>query len=128
MDGRSRSLLLVLGAVVVLAVPITAVAKDLRTVVCGRDGCRVSATPLAGVATTGRAPAPPTGRFFTLRLSFPPGARSGYVLIYERKRQLVRAGDANARSFLGRGWHLLAADVRPHYASAVRGRVARSRP
>ena len=120
-----------LGAIALTAAllaPSVAVAKDLRTTVCGQDGCRVAVTPLAGVATTGHAPLPRRGRFFTLRLSFGSRDIPGFTLIYERRAQLVRAGDRNARTFLGTGWHRLDVSLRRHYAAAVRGRVARPAP
>ena len=126
--GSARTWRLVVSlSLVALIAPATSTAKELRTTVCGSDGCRVTASPLAGVSTTGRAAAPRSGRFFTLRLEF-PRATAGFALVYERRRHLVRAKDAAARAFLGTGWHVLERSLRPHYDAAVRGVPARTRP
>jgi len=49
------------------------------------------------------------------------GRPAGWKVVYEAKRQIVRALDGRARSFMGARWARLTPDVRPHYAEAVRG-------
>jgi hypothetical protein len=45
----------------------------------------------------------------------------GWKIVYEAQRQIVRALDSRARSFLGRGWARLSPGLRAQYVDAVRG-------
>ncbi len=110
--------LLVLAAAALVAAG-AASAKVIRVTTCGADHCRVSVNGISGVATLpDRVAAPAGGRFYTVTL------RAGdqrWAVVYEARRQLVRALDGHARSFLGTRWLWLAPDVRPAYARAVDG-------
>jgi hypothetical protein len=93
--------------------------KEGRTTVCGRSECRTVTNGISGVATLpARLPAPREGRFYTVAVQL---GSSGWKVVYEQRREIVRAADSRARPFLGRGWARLTADLRPHYAKAVRG-------
>jgi hypothetical protein len=123
----SRMALVVLVATLVVAA--SAQAKEVTSVTCGIDRCRLE-RGISGIATLpGVVAAPARGRFSTVAVG--QGDRR-FTVAYESSRQLVRALDAHARSFLGRGWLQLTVDVRPHYRRAVRGlaplRTAPSRP
>jgi hypothetical protein len=96
-----------------------AMSKEIRSTTCGRNDCRTVTNAISGVATLpGRVPAPHAGRFYTVSLHL---GSSGWKVVYEERRQIVRAADSRARSFLGREWARLTAELRPHYANAVRG-------
>ena len=107
-----------------LASASVAMSKGVgTTTTCGRDRCRTITNAITGIATLpGRVSAPRGGRFYTVSLRIRVNGRpGGWKLVYEAKRQIVRAIDAHARSFMGSRWARLTRDVRPHYAKAVRG-------
>jgi hypothetical protein len=95
----------------------------VTTTTCGRDRCRTVTNVISGIAVLpGRVPAPRSGRFYTVSLRTEINGRpAGWKIVYEAKRQIVRAVDARARSFMGTRWGRLTRDVRPHYAEAIRG-------
>jgi hypothetical protein len=97
----------------------------VTTTTCGRDRCRTVTNGVSGIAVLrGRVPAPRSGRFYTLSLRTNINGRpDGWKIVYEARRQIVRAMDARARSFMGRRWARLTRDVRPYYSKAVRGLV-----
>lgn len=116
---RYRALIGGLIAIAALMVVDAAISKEIRTTTCGRTQCRTVTNGISGVATLpGRVSAPREGRFYTVSLRL---QSSGWKVIYEDRRQIVRAADSRARSFLGRGWARLTADMRPQYRNAVRG-------
>jgi hypothetical protein len=90
---------------------------------CGRDRCRTVANGISGIAVLpGRVSAPRSGRFYTVLLRTDINGRpAGWRIVYEAKRQIVRAVDGRARSFMGTRWARLTRDVRPHYSKAIRG-------
>lgn len=97
--------------------------EGVTTTTCGRDRCRTVTNGISGIAIlAGRVSAPRYGRFYTisLRTEF-NGRPDGWKIVYEAKRQIVRAVDAGARSFMGTRWARLARDVRPHYSKTIRG-------
>jgi len=101
-----------------------ALAKGgVTTTTCGKDRCRTVTNGIAGIAVlAGRVSAPRSGSFYTISLREELNGRPvGWTILYEAKRQIVRGVDARAISFLGTGWAKLTRDVRPHYASAIRG-------
>jgi hypothetical protein len=94
----------------------------ITTTTCGRDRCRTVTNGISGIGTLpGRVSAPRSGRFFTISLRMETNGRPAVEVVYEAKRQIVRALDARARSFMGTRWARLTRDVRPHYAKSVRG-------
>jgi hypothetical protein len=95
----------------------------VTTTTCGRDRCRTATNVIAGIATLpGRVSAPRSGRFYTISLRTELNGRPyGWKVVYEAKRQIVRAVDARARAFMGTRWARLTRDVQPHYSKAVRG-------
>lgn len=106
-------------AILALTFVAAAGSKDIRTTTCGRNQCRTVTNGISGVATLPRrVEVPRAGRFYTVELRLGP---SGWKLVYEDRRQLVRACDSRARSFLGRRWARLTEEMRPHYADAVHG-------
>jgi hypothetical protein len=114
-----RPAVVVLVAVTALTVLDSAVAKEISTTTCGRNECRTVTNGISGVATLwGRIPAPRGGRFYTVSLRVESG---GWKIVYEAQRQIVRALDSRARSFLGRGWARLSPGLRAQYVDAVRG-------
>jgi hypothetical protein len=125
-----RVRILVVLAVSGLALPGVAAAKELSVTVCGAQRCRTTANTISGIATVAPAvPAPRTGRFYTIALrTGPAGGRPEWRVAYDARRGIVRALDPGSRSFLRRGWWRLAADVRPHFARAVRGLEPMRRP
>jgi hypothetical protein len=105
-------------AILALTFVAAAGSKDLRTTTCGRNQCRTVTNGISGVATLpGRVAAPRAGRFYTIELRVPS---SGWKVVYEDRRHLVRACDSRARSFLGSRWVRLTEEMRPQYANAVR--------
>jgi hypothetical protein len=101
-----------------IAVPV-AISKELRTTVCGRNECRTVTNGISGIATLpGPVPAPRDGRFYTVLLRL---NSDGWKVVYEQRRQIVRAADARARSFLGPRWARLTAELRNRFDLAVRG-------
>ena len=112
--------------VVIAALTSASFAESMggvTTTTCGRDRCRSVTNGIVGIATLpGRVSAPGHGRFFTVSLrTHINGRPAGWKIVYEAKRQVVRAVDARARSFMGTRWARLTRDVRPHYAKAIRG-------
>ena len=112
--------------VVIAALTSAGVAASkggVTTTTCGRDRCRTVTNGIAGIGTLpDRVLAPRSGRFFTISLRIETDGRpDGWKVVYEAKRQIVRALDGRARSFMGTRWEGLTRDVRPHYAKAVRG-------
>jgi hypothetical protein len=112
--------------VVMAALTLVGVAASkggITTTTCGRDRCRTVTNAISGIGTLpGRVSAPRSGRFFTISLRMETNGRpAGWKVVYEAKRQIVRALDGRARSFMGTRWARLTRDVRPHYAEAVRG-------
>jgi hypothetical protein len=106
-------------AVLALSFVDVAICKEFRTTACGRDRCRTVANGIARIATLpGRVPAPRAGRFYTVSLR---PKTIGWTVVYEERRQIVRAADRGAASFLGRGWARLTVDTRVQFARAVRG-------
>lgn len=96
-----------------------AISKELRTTTCGRDQCRTVANGISRIATLpGSVPAPRAGRFYTVSLR---PRTIGWTVVYEARRQIVRAADHGAASFLGREWARLTMDGRVQFARAVRG-------
>ena len=121
---RHRSWIVCFVAIAALTSASFAVAKGgVTTTTCGRDRCRTVTNGIVGIATLpGRVAAPGSGRFFTVSLRTKINGRpTGWKIVYEAKRQIVRAVDARARSFMGSRWVRLTRDVRPHYAKAVHG-------
>jgi hypothetical protein len=117
--SRYRLLIGSLIAIAALAPADTASSKEIRTTTCGRNQCRTVTTGISGIATLpGRVAPPRSGRFYTVSLHLESG---GWKVVFERRRQIVRAVDVRARSFLGRGWLRLTAEVRPEFTRAVRG-------
>ena len=125
-----RALILGLLAVSGLALSAPAAAKEISVTVCGSQRCRTTANTVSAIATVGPAvPAPRTGRFYTIALRIGgDGGRATWKVTYDAGRGIVRAADPGARSFLRRGWWLLATDVRPHFTRAVRGLEPMRRP
>jgi hypothetical protein len=106
-------------AILALTFVAAAGSKDLRTTTCGRNQCRTVTNGISGVATLpGPVEVPRAGRFYTIELRVPS---SGWKVLYEDRRHLVRACDSRARSFLGSRWVRLTGEMRPQYANAVRG-------
>jgi hypothetical protein len=95
----------------------------VTTTTCGRDRCRTVTNGISGIAVlSGRVPAPRSGRFYTVSLRTEINGRpAGWKIVYEANRQIVRAVDRRARSFMGTRWARLTRDVRPHCSEAVRG-------
>jgi len=119
-----RALIVCFVVVVALTSASAALSKgEVTTTTCGRDRCRTVTNGIAGIATLpGRVSAPRSGRFYTVSLRTEINGRpAGWKIVYEAKRQIVRAVDARARSFMGTRWARLARDVRPHYSKAIRG-------
>ena len=117
-------------SVVCLAVVAALMSADVAlakggvtTTTCGEGQCRTVTDGIAGIAVlAGRVSAPRSGSFYTISLREElNGSPVGWTILYEAKRQIVRGVDARAISFLGTGWAKLTRDVRPHYASAIRG-------
>lgn len=74
------------------------------------------------VATVpGAVATPRSGRYYTISLRVGSSAGGGWKVVYEADRQLVRAGDARARSFLGSRWLRLHRRLWSAYSAAVRG-------
>jgi hypothetical protein len=112
--------------VVIAALTYVCVAASkggITTTTCGRDRCRTVTNGISGIGTLpGRVSAPRSGRFFTISLRMETNGRpDGWKVVYEARRQIVRALDGRARSFMGTRWARLTRDVRPHYTKAVRG-------
>jgi hypothetical protein len=106
-------------AVLALSFVDAAISKEIRTTTCGRDRCRTVANAISRIATLpGRVPAPRAGRFYTVSLR---PKSIGWKVVYEERRQIVRAADRSAASFLGRGWARLTVDTRVQFAGAVVG-------
>jgi hypothetical protein len=121
---RYRAWLACFAVIAGLTSASVALSKEgVTTTTCGRDRCRTVTNGISGIATLpGRVPAPRFGRFYTISLRTEINGRpAGWKIVYEAKRQIVRAVDARARSFMGTRWARLTRDVRPHYAKAVRG-------
>jgi hypothetical protein len=121
-----RHLAWIVCVVVIAALTSAGVAVSkggFTTTTCGRDRCRTVTNGISGIGTLpGRVSAPRSGRFFTISLRMETNGRpAGWKVVYEAKRQIVRALDWRARSFMGTRWARLTRDVRPHYAKAVRG-------
>lgn len=117
--SRYRALIASLIAISALMFVDAAIPKGVETTVCGRNQCRTVTNGLSGVATLpGRVSAPRTGRFYTVSLHL---KSSGWKVVYEQRRGIVRAADSRARTFLGSRWARLAENMRPQYANAVRG-------
>jgi hypothetical protein len=115
---RYRALIGGLIAISALMVVDAAISKEIKTTTCGRNQCRTVTNGISGVATLpGRVSTPREGRFYTVSLRL---QSSGWKLVYEDRRQIVRAADSRARSFLGQGWARLTVDMRPQYRNAVR--------
>ena len=118
---------IVVAAVVVVAAftyASVALSKEgVTTTTCGRDRCRTVTKGISGIATLpGRVSASRYGRFYTVSLRTELNGRpEGCKIVYEARRQIVRALDARARSFMGTRWARLTRDVRPHYSEAIRG-------
>jgi hypothetical protein len=116
---RYRPAIAALVAVIALTVVDSGVSKEISTTTCGRNECRTVTNGISGVATLpGRIRAPRGGRFYTVSLRVKSG---GWKIVYDEQRQIVRALDSRARSFLGRGWARLSPDLRRQYGDAVRG-------
>jgi hypothetical protein len=92
-----------------------ALSKEGVTTTCGRDRCRTVTNGFSGIAILpGRVSAPRCGRFYTVSLQTEVNGRpDGWTIVYEAKRQIVRALDAGARSFMGTRWARLARDCCP---------------
>ena len=121
---RLPALVVCLAAVAALMCPDGALAKGgVTTTTCGKDRCRTVTDGIVGIAVlAGRVSAPRSGSFYVISLRAElNGGPVGWTILYEAKRQIVRGVDARAVSFLGTGWAKLTRDVRPHYASAIRG-------
>jgi hypothetical protein len=121
---RHRGWIVCFVVIAALASAGVAVSKGgVTATTCGRDRCRTVTNGIAGIATLpGRVQAPRSGRFFTVSLRIETdGKPIGWKVVYEAKRQIVRAVDGRARSFMGTRWARLTRDVRRHYAKAVRG-------
>ena len=116
---RTRALIGCVIACVALAHADAAISKEIRTTTCGSNHCRTVTGGISGIATLpGRVAAPRTGRFYTVSSSL---ESAGWKVVYEQRRQIVRAADLRASSFLGRGWLRLTAELRPQFTRAVRG-------
>lgn len=124
--GRS----IVLLTVVALVMPDAAASKEIVTTACGRERCRTVVGGVSGIAVLpARVQAPSRGRFYTVRVRITADGKTvRWRLVYEARRQLVRAGNDATRSFLGSRWRLLAPDVRRAYSLAVRGLEPMSTP
>jgi hypothetical protein len=112
--------------VVVAALTSAGVALSkggITTTTCGRDRCRTVMNGISGIAVLpGRVPAPRSGRYYTVSLRTEINGRpDGWKIVYEARRQIVRAVDRRARSFMGTRWARLTREVRPHFAKAIRG-------
>jgi hypothetical protein len=120
---RFRAWTVCFAAVAALPSAGVAVSKGVTTTTCGRDRCRTVTDGISGIAIlTGRVSAPRLGRFYTVSLRTELNGRpAGWKIVYEARRQIVRAVDARARSFMGTRWARLTRDVRPHYSKAIRG-------
>jgi len=107
-----------------LAAP-AAVAKEIRTTVCGADGCTPARPALSGVATArGDVGVPKPGRYFVIRIG---SGGFAICLLHERSRGLVRALDDGTAATLGRGWRphgRAAGALRPCHGRACRVLVA----
>jgi len=122
--SRQRPWIVCIVVIAALTSVGAAVSKGgVTTTTCGRDRCRTVTNGISGIGTLpGRVSAPRSGRFFTISLRMETNGRpAGWKVVYEAKRQIVRALDGHARSFMGTRWARLMRDVRPHYARAVRG-------
>ena len=120
---RRRAWIVCFVVVAALTSAGVALSKGVTSTTCGRDRCRTVTDGISGIATlAGRVAAPRSGRFYTVSLREELNGRHiGWKVVYEARRQIVRAVDARARSFLGTRWARLTRDVRPHYSKAVRG-------
>jgi hypothetical protein len=120
---RHRAWIVCFMVVAALTAASVALSKGVTTTTCGRDRCRTVTDGISGIATlSGRVSAPRSGRFYTVSLRTQLNGRpAGWKIVYEARRQIIRAVDARARSFLGTRWARLARDVRPHYRKAIRG-------
>ena len=121
---RHRAWIVCLVVVAAFTYASVALSKEgVTTTTCGRDRCRTVTNGISGIATLpGRVSAPRYGRFYTVSLRTEINGRpEGWKIVYEAKRQIVRALDARARSFMGTRWARLTRDVRPHYSEAIRG-------
>ena len=121
--ARRRLLVALAVGAVALAGADAAWSKPTVSTTCGGERCRTVTDGVSGIAVLPGRVAPPTdGRFYTIafQLSVNGDSTEGTV-IYEAKRQIVRAADKHARATLGDRWTRLAPDVRPAYASAVKG-------
>ena len=111
-----RTLVATLAAAVALAGGAS--AKEVVSTACGESRCRTVTNGVSGIATLpGAVASPRDGRFYTVKVH----GHHGWKVAYEDRRGLVRAADLRSCSFLGRRWSRLTGDVRPHFASAVRG-------
>jgi len=121
---RHRAFVVCIAVIAAFTCAGVALSKEgVTTTTCGRDRCRTVTNGISGIATLGgRVPAPRRGSFYTISLRTEINGRpDGWTVVYEAKRQIVRALDAGARSFMGTRWARLARDVRPHYSKAIRG-------
>ena len=121
---RHRAWIVCLIVVAAFTYASVALSKgEVTTTTCGRDRCRTATNVIAGVATLpGRVSAPLSGRFYTVSLRTEINGRpDGWKIVYEAKRQIVRALDVRARSFMGTRWARLTRHMRPHYSKAIRG-------
>lgn len=122
MCSRRPSLVLLV-ALAALVAPGPAAAKEIVTTACGRDRCRTVVGGVSGVAVLPiRSRASSRGRYYTVSVRIDAdGIVTRWMLVYEARRHLVRAGNAATRSFLGSRWRVLAPDVRRAYSLAVTG-------
>ena len=121
---RHRAWIACLVVVAAFTYASVALSKEgITTTTCGRDRCRTVTNGISGIAIlAGGVSAPRHGRFYTVSLRAKINGRpDGWTIVYEARRQIVRALDAGARSFMGTRWARLARDVRPHYSKAIRG-------
>lgn len=121
---RHRARIVCFVVVAALASVGVALSKGgVTTTTCGRDRCRTVTNGISGIAVLpGRVSAPRSGCFYTVSLRTEINGRpAGWKIVYEADRQIVRAVDRRARSFMGTSWARLTRDVRPHYSKAIRG-------
>lgn len=99
-----------------------AFAKGVSTTVCGSDRCRTVNGPLEVATVPGPVAAPRSGRYYTISMRVDAKGRDlGWKVLYEAKRQIIRAADVRARAFLGWRWVRLVRELRAPYANAIRG-------
>jgi hypothetical protein len=95
---RFRAWIVCLVVVAALTSAGVALSKGVTTTTCGRDRCRTVTDGISGIATlSGRVAAPRSGRFYTVSLRTELNGRPvGWKIVFEAKRQIVRAVDARA--------------------------------